>query len=92
MFDKIQSVYKFKKVYKKKIKSFKFNFVEIGIVGIRALESARITPKQLEAVRRVVVRKTQRLGKFWLRAHIDQPLTKKSKGSRMGKGTGAINL
>jgi ribosomal protein L16/L10AE len=64
MFDKIQNTNKFKKIYKKKIKSFKFNMVEIGIIGVRALESARLTPKQLESIRRVVVRKTQRLGKF----------------------------
>jgi large subunit ribosomal protein L16 len=56
------------------------------------LESARITPIQLESIRRVVVRKTQRQGKMWLRSFIDQPLTKKSKGSRMGKGTGSVNL
>jgi large subunit ribosomal protein L16 len=92
MFDKIKNVFKFKKIFKKKIKAFKFNTVELGIIGVRALESARLTPKQLEAVRRVVVRQTQRLGRFWLRAHIDQPLTKKAKGSRMGKGVGPISL
>lgn len=92
MFDKIQNTSKFKKIYKKKIKAFKFNMVEIGIIGVRALESVRLTPKQLESIRRVVVRKTQRLGKFWLRAHIDQPITKKAKGSRMGKGAGPISL
>ena len=92
MLDKVKNVYKFKKVYKKKIKSFKFNDISIGIIGLRARESARLTPKQLEAVRRIVVRRTQRLGRFWLRAFIDQPLTKKSKGSRMGKGVGAISL
>jgi large subunit ribosomal protein L16 len=92
MFDKIKNVFKFKKVFKKKIKAFKFSTIELGIIGVRALESARLTPKQLEAVRRVVIRKTQRLGKFWLRAHIDQPLTRKAKGSRMGKGIGDLDL
>jgi ribosomal protein L16/L10AE len=56
--------YKFKKVYKKKIKNIKFNSVRVGIVGIRARESGRITPKQLEAIRRVIVRVTKRAGKF----------------------------
>jgi large subunit ribosomal protein L16 len=92
MFDKVKLNLKFKKIFKKKIKGLKFNFVKVGIVGIRALESARINPNQLEAIRRVVVRKTQRTGKFLLRTFIDQPLTKKSKGSRMGKGVGAIDL
>jgi large subunit ribosomal protein L16 len=84
--------YKFKKVYKKKIKNIKFNSVRVGIVGIRARESGRITPKQLEAIRRVIVRVTKRAGKFWLRVFVDQPLVKKSKGSRMGKGAGNIAL
>ena len=92
MFNNIQNSYKFTKIYKKKIKNFRFNCLTVGIIGIRSLESIRITPTQLESIRRVVVRKTQRQGKLWLRSFIDQSLTKKSKGSRMGKGTGAINL
>jgi ribosomal protein L16/L10AE len=56
--------YTFKKVYKKKIKNIKFNSIRVGIVGIRALESGRLTPKQLEAIRRVIVRVTKRAGKF----------------------------
>jgi large subunit ribosomal protein L16 len=84
--------YKFKKVYKKKIKNIKFNSVCVGIIGIRARESGRLTPKQLEAIRRVIVKITKRAGKFWLRIFVDQPLVKKSKGSRMGKGVGNIAL
>jgi large subunit ribosomal protein L16 len=92
MFDNVQNSYLFKKIYKKKIKNIKFNSVKIGIVAIRALESGRLTPKQLESIRRIVVRLTKRAGKFWLRVFVDQPLLKKSKGSRMGKGAGNINL
>jgi large subunit ribosomal protein L16 len=92
MLNNIQNSFSFKKVYKKKIKNIKFNNVKLGIVGIRTLESGRLTPKQLEAIRRIVVRLTKRAGKFWLRVFVDQPLLKKSKGSRMGKGAGNINL
>jgi large subunit ribosomal protein L16 len=92
MINNIQSSYSFKKVYKKKIKNVKFNSIKIGIVGIRALESGRLTPKQLESIRRILVRLTKRAGKFWLRVFVDQPLVKKSKGSRMGKGSGNIDL
>ena len=92
MFNSLQNSYRFKKIYKKKIKNFRFNCLAIGVIGIRALESARITPGQLESIRRVLVRESQRQGKLWLRSFIDQPLTKKSSGSRMGKGTGSINL
>jgi large subunit ribosomal protein L16 len=92
MINSVIQKYKFKKVYKKKIKNIKFNSVRVGIVGIRACESGRLTPKQLEAIRRVIVRVTKRAGKFWLRVFVDQPLVKKSKGSRMGKGAGNIAL
>jgi large subunit ribosomal protein L16 len=92
MLNNIQNSYSFKKIYKKKIKNVKFNSIKIGIVGIRALESGRLTPKQLESIRRILVRLTKRAGKFWLRVFVDQPLVKKSKGSRMGKGIGNIDL
>lgn len=92
MINTLLNKYVFKKVYKKKIKNIKFNSIKIGIIGIRACESGRLTPKQLEAIRRVVVRITKRTGKFWLRVFVDQPLVKKSKGSRMGKGAGGISL
>jgi large subunit ribosomal protein L16 len=92
MLDNIQNSYSFKKIYKKKIKNYKFNAIKIGIVGIRALESGRLTPKQLESIRRVLVRLTKRAGKFWLRIFPDYPIVKKSKGSRMGKGAGTIDL
>lgn len=82
---------KYKKLYKKKIKNFKFNFLVEGIMGVRVLESCRITLKQLEAIRRIFVRVTKREGRFFIRMHLNQSVTKKSKGSRMGKGVGSID-
>jgi len=82
---------KYKKLYKKKIKNFKFNFLVEGIMGVRVLESCRITLKQLEAIRRIFVRITKREGRFFIRMHLNQSVTKKSKGSRMGKGVGSID-
>jgi len=64
MLDNIQNSFSFKKIYKKKIKNVKFNKISVGIVAIRALESGRLIPKQLEAIRRIVVRLTKRTGKF----------------------------
>jgi ribosomal protein L16/L10AE len=64
MINNIQNSFSFKKIYKKKIKNIKFNSVKLGIIGIRALESGRLTPKQLESIRRIVVRLTKRAGKF----------------------------
>lgn len=92
MLNNIQNSYSFKKIYKKKIKNVKFNSIKVGIIAIRALESGRLTPKQLESIRRIVVRLTKRAGKFWLRVFVDQPIFKKSKSSRMGKGAGSVHL
>lgn len=83
--------YKFKKGFKKKLKSFNFNALIIGMYGIRILESCIITSKQLETIRRVFVRLTKRDGRFFIRVPINRSVTKKSKGSRMGKGIGNVD-
>lgn len=80
--------FKYKKQYKLKIKTHKFNDLIHGVFGLRILESCRLTAKQLESIRRVFVRITKRESKFWLRVFINKRLTQKSKGSRMGKGVG----
>jgi len=83
--------YKYKKVHKKKWKSFKFNTLTQGLMGLRVMESCRLTPKQLESIRRVFVRETKREGRFLIRVFLNQSTTKKAKGSRMGKGVGGLN-
>jgi ribosomal protein L16 len=60
-------------------------------MGLRVLESCRLTIKQLESIRRVFVRLTRREGRFLIRVFLNQSTTKKSKGSRMGKGVGPID-
>lgn len=82
---------KYKKLYKKKSKNFSFNTLIHGIMGVRVLESCRITLKQIESIRRTFVRVTKREGRFSIRMHLNQSSTKKSKGSRMGKGVGSID-
>lgn len=82
---------KYKKIHRKKWKNTKFNSLTQGIMGLRVLESCRLTPKQLESIRRVFVRLTKREGRFLIRVFINQSVTKKPKGSRMGKGVGPIN-
>lgn len=83
--------YKFKKNFKKKLKNYNFNNLIIGMYGIRILDSCIITSKQLETIRRVFVRLTKRDGKFFIRVPINRTITKKSKGSRMGKGIGNVD-
>lgn len=56
--------------------AFSGNSLTVGNYGIQALERCRITPNQIEAARRVIVRETQRKGKLWLRIFPDKPITK----------------
>ena len=62
-----------------------------GEYGIQALEPGWITSRQIEAIRRVVVRHTRRRGKYWIRIFPDKPVTAKPAETRMGKGKGSVD-
>ena len=65
------------------------NRLAYGTYGIKALESAWVTGKQLEAARIAVTRYMQRQGQVWIRVFPDKPVSKKPAEVRMGKGKGA---
>ena len=60
-----------------------------GSFGIKTLENAWITGRQLEAARQAVSRHMKREGQVWIRIFPDKPITKKPAEVRMGKGKGA---
>jgi len=60
-----------------------------GSFGIKALDSAWITGRQIEAARQAVTRYMKREGQIWIRIFPDKPITKKPAEVRMGKGKGA---
>ncbi len=62
-----------------------------GDVGLQALEAGWITSRQIEAIRRVVVRHNRRRGKYWIRIFPDKPVTAKPAETRMGKGKGSVD-
>lgn len=62
-----------------------------GEFGIQALEPGWITSRQIEAVRRSIVRHMRRRGKYWVRIFPDKPVTSKPAETRMGKGKGAVD-
>ena len=62
--------------------------VSFGEYGLKALESAKITSRQIEAARVAINRKVNRGGKLWIRIFPDFPFTKKAAETRMGKGKG----
>jgi large subunit ribosomal protein L16 len=60
-----------------------------GQYGLKALEAAWITNRQIEAARRAMTRYVKRGGKVWIRVFPDKPITAKPAETRMGKGKGA---
>jgi len=60
-----------------------------GSFGIKSLENAWITSRQIEAARQAVTRHMKREGQLWIRIFPDKPITKKPAEVRMGKGKGS---
>lgn len=63
--------------------------VNFGEYGLKALETAWITARQIEAARIAITRHLKRGGKIFLRVFPDKPISKKPAETRMGKGKGA---
>jgi len=63
--------------------------VSFGDFGLKALEPAWITSRQIEACRVALSRKMKRDGRVWIRIFPDKPVSKKPLETRMGKGKGA---
>jgi len=82
---------KFRRVQKGRMKgnSERGNQLAFGSFGIKTLEEAWLTGRQIEAARVAVTRRMQRQGQIWLRIFPDKPITKKPAEVRMGKGKGA---
>ena len=65
------------------------NQLSFGTFGIKALEGAWITSRQIEAARIAVTRYMKREGQVWINIFPDKPVTKKPAEVRMGKGKGS---
>jgi large subunit ribosomal protein L16 len=63
--------------------------ISFGNFGLKAMEPAWITQRQIEAARVAITRQMKRDGKVWIRIFPDKPFTKKPLETRMGKGKGA---
>lgn len=84
---------KYKKTRKGKLHKLEFrtNKLKFGTVGLKAVNSAIVTARQIEASRQAISRKIKRKGKLWIRIFPDTPITSKSVASRMGKGKGSVS-
>jgi large subunit ribosomal protein L16 len=74
---------------RRKGKAWRGGTLAFGEYGLKALETAWITDRQIEASRVAIMRFIKRGGKLWIRIFPDKPFTKKPAETRMGKGKGA---
>ncbi len=70
-------------------KAWRGSSLEFGNYGLKTLDAAWITDRQIEAGRIAMTRFVKRGGKVWIRIFPDKPVTKKPAETRMGKGKGA---
>lgn len=62
--------------------------VSFGEYGIKAMEEAWITARQIESARVAITRTVKRGGKVWITIFPDKPVTQKPAETRMGSGKG----
>ena len=63
--------------------------LSFGDYGLQVLENGWLTNVEIEAAR-VAISRNVSLGKVFIRAYPDKPVTKKPAETRMGKGKGAV--
>jgi len=69
-------------------KAYRGSQVAFGTFGMKALEPAWITNRQIESARIAINRYLRRDGKVWIRIFPDKPVTKKPAETRMGSCKG----
>ncbi len=62
--------------------------VSFGDYGLKSLEEAWVTARQIEAARIAITRTIRRGGKVWITIFPDKPITQKPAETRMGSGKG----
>ncbi|MFP3982842.1 MAG: 50S ribosomal protein L16 [Desulfurivibrionaceae bacterium] len=63
--------------------------IAFGDFALKAMETGKITSRQIEAARIAINREIRRGGKIWIRVFPDKPVTKQPAETRMGKGKGS---
>lgn len=69
--------------------SYRGATLSFGEFGLKSLENAWVTDRQIEAARVTLMRNIKRGGKVWIRIFPDKSISKKPAETRMGKGKGA---
>jgi large subunit ribosomal protein L16 len=62
-----------------------------GRYGLRALESAWLNSRQIEAARRTITNYIKREGRLYIRVFPDKPITKQAPEKTLGGGKGSVD-
>jgi large subunit ribosomal protein L16 len=81
---------KYRKAHKGRVKgkATSATTLTFGSFGLKAVQPARMTARQIEAARRAITRHMKRVGRVWLRVFPDVPVSRKPAEVRMGSGKG----
>src|SRR5213082_962183 len=71
-------------------KAHRGSSLSFGEFGLKTLEPAWISSREIEAGRIAMTRFIKRGGKIWIRVFPDKPITKKPAETRMGHGKGNV--
>mgnify|MGYP001024204941 FL=1 len=66
--------------------------VVLGDFGLKAMQAAWITARQIEASRVAITRNLKRGGQVWIRIFPDKPVSKKPAEVRQGGGKAAVEF
>ena len=83
---------KYRKAFKGRLHGLAKGGVDLnfGLYGLKAVEPARLTARQIEAARRTITRHIKRMGRVWIRVFPDVPVSQKPAEVRMGSGKGSV--
>ena len=83
---------KYRKMHRGRMKgrAARGNTVAFGEYGLKSLEPAWVTSRQIEAGRRAITRHLRRGGQVWIRVFPDKPYTHKPAETRQGGGKGPV--
>lgn len=62
--------------------------ISFGDYGLKSMDAARISSRQIESARQAMTRYVKRGGKIWIRIFPHTPVTKKPQDVKMGSGKG----
>ena len=84
---------KYRKQFRNRMKGLatRGSSIAFGSFGLKSLETAWVTARQIEAARRAMTHYTKRGGRIWIRIFPDKPVTKKPAETGMGSGKGDVN-